>query len=221
MAKKQATIGDFDDLGLSLRDTRQRRGIGMSAMTDARIDARRAQVARLLLNNDPEIRYQKDIGKKLGVVQDTIKNDIMQLKKLWRASAVRDFDAERQRRLDELEVIKQEAIVAWEKSKADALMEIEQSDASGNPIFTTKKRKKQVGDPAYLKVVLSCIDKEVDLLQLKPNKSILEIRTPQDRLMELISEGKITFADLAGELGDEAAGVLTAKAKQLTAINSL
>lgn len=221
MAKKQATIGDFDDLGLSLRDTRQRRGIGMSAMTDARIDARRAQVARLLLSNDPEIRYQKDIGKKLGVVQDTIKNDIMQLKKLWRASAVRDFDAERQRRLDELEVIKQEAIVAWEKSKADALMEIEQSDASGNPIFTTKKRKKQVGDPAYLKVVLSCIDKEVDLLQLKPNKSILEIRTPQDRLMELISEGKITFADLAGELGDEAAGVLTAKAKQLTAINSL
>jgi hypothetical protein len=220
MAKKQATIGDFDDLGLSLRDTRQRRGIGMSAMTDARIDARRAQVARLLLSNDPEIRYQKDIGKKLGVVQDTIKNDIMQLKKLWRASAVRDFDAERQRRLDELEVIKQEAIVAWEKSKADALMEIEEEDNQGNS-KKVKKRKKQIGDPAYLKVVLSCIDKEVDLLQLKPNKSILEIRTPQDRLMELISEGKITFADLAGELGDEAAGVLTAKAKQLTAINSL
>jgi hypothetical protein len=203
----------FEELGLELIS---RKHIG--TRYEAYLDFRRACVARRYMNPN-EAPFQTDLANELNTSQGIISGDLKYIRKQWRASAVRDWDNERQIRLDQIEAIKLEAKEAWEKSKEPAETNIEETSNKG--LREVKKIKGQTGNVAYLNTMLQCIDREVELLELLDKEISIKIKTPQDRLLELIAEGKVTFSDLVQELGEDTAVGLTQQAKRLQAINNM
>lgn len=129
---------------------------------------RRIQVATLWneLTAAKHPRPQTEIARQLGVTMGTISKDLTALKIAWQATAVDRIGPERERQLDSLAWIRDQARAEWERSKLPGesttieqdVMEVQQPDGSVRRQPTgkgsvKKQTKGQTGAPAYLETM--------------------------------------------------------------------
>ena len=121
---------------------------------------RRHQVADLYLQS----WTQAQIADHLGVSQTTICDDLKQVRKQWRESAVRRLRPGAEEELLKLERIEREAWAAWERSKKPS----QAATTSGEPgdQKTRRQMKDRYGDPRFLEQVNKCIASRRALLGL-------------------------------------------------------
>ena len=90
--------------------------MGRTPTETAQIARRRQQVAELYVKG----WFQTAIAEELGVSQTTVCHDLKAIRKQWRESSIRDFDAARERELCKLDLLEREAWAAWQRSQEPA-----------------------------------------------------------------------------------------------------
>jgi hypothetical protein len=107
---------------------------------------------------------QMEIAAKEGCTQATISADLIQIRREWRASTIRDFDEARTLELQKLDRVEREAWRAWERSQQPQ----QSAHISDEPNARHTKRhvKNQNGDPRFLEQVNKCIAMRCALLGL-------------------------------------------------------
>jgi hypothetical protein len=112
------------------------------------IERRRRQVADLYVQG----WTQMSIAEKLAISQTTVSFDLKFLKKEWRESRIRDFDALRELELQKLARIERETWLAWERSQKPA----QSADFPGDESASPKRKRNQYGDPRFLAILVQC-----------------------------------------------------------------
>ena len=90
---------------------------------------------------------------KLAISQPTVCQDLQAIRKQWRESAIRDFDAARELELQKLDRVEREAWAAWERSQQPAQSAVVSGDGTGH---ARKSLHTQHGDLRALETVLKC-----------------------------------------------------------------
>lgn len=133
----------------------------------------RATVGRLTLQGWSQL----DIAQYLELEQSTISRDLKAIQQQWKASAIRDFDLDKQQELQRLALLEREYWQGWERSQqakeASLTEKFGGRDEAGNPTGRVKlanRVEQRVGEPAFLNGVLSCVRERAKLLDLYPNK---------------------------------------------------
>jgi predicted transcriptional regulator len=127
------------------------------------IRARRAEVARLYCRGLP----QAQIGRALGVTQQQVSLDLKAIRAEWRRVMVAEFDRIRSEQLGKIDACEAAAWEGWERSLRDAertLTRKTQDAAGGETIEASRTVAGQAGDPRFLQVVDSCIDRRLRLI---------------------------------------------------------
>lgn len=144
------------------------------------IEDRRTRVAEVYLRGG---NTHTETGVMFGVSRATIARDITKIKEEWREAREHDVDLAITIELKRLEIIEAQAWDQWERSKL-AAEKTKSSRTNKDGVDTQHKQVEtinQCGDPRYLNVVLTCIEKRSALLGLnKPVKVDVEM-TPQQR----------------------------------------
>jgi hypothetical protein len=165
--------------------------MGSRSRKDLAILQRRKQVAELHLQgwSQPAIAHQ------LEVSQPTICADLKAIRQDWRDSAIRDFDALRDRELQKLELIEREAWSAWQRSQKPAQSAVVTGD--GHDQKARKSMKHQYGDPRFLQLISHCIAQRRAILGLdvvaapvpqeNPLNANASLETRRERVLALIS----------------------------------
>ncbi len=111
---------------------------------------------------------QSAIALEIGASQPTISDDLKEIRKQWRESAVRDFDMAVTLELQKLDRLEREAWAAWERSQKPAQSAVISGDAASANANTKTRRatKQQHGDARFLEVVHKCIAQRRALLGL-------------------------------------------------------
>jgi hypothetical protein len=127
---------------------------------DLAILQRRKQVAELYLQgwSQPAIAHQMEVS------QPTICADLKAIRRDWRDSAIRDFDALRDRELQKLDLIEREAWGAWQRSQKPAQSAVVTGE--GHEQKARKSMKHQYGDPRFLNLINNCIAQRRAILGL-------------------------------------------------------
>lgn len=129
---------------------------------DVAKEQRRARVAELYVRG----YRQSEIARELGVSQPTIHRDIKAVRAEWLTSSVRDFNEAKEEELKKLDALEQEAWDAWRRSQTErtrTVTEKTEGDSSGR-IKAQQTKETGYGDPRFLTVVQSCIDKRCKIL---------------------------------------------------------
>ena len=123
-----------------------------------------AEISRLYLSGST----QQAIAAHLGLSQPTISLDLKELRKRWRASAVRDFDESIAIELAKIELIEKELWEQWEKSKLPRHTKRNESGRSEKGAIAKKVtiEQNQCGDPRFLEGVMRCVERRCALLGL-------------------------------------------------------
>lgn len=166
------------------------------AKDDTAVAARRAIVAERYLRGD----FQSAIAKALRVNQGTISRDLEALRQQWRESALQDFDARKAQELAKLDETERAAWQGWERSLRDAEKTVTRNNDDGTETTTTIEG--QAGDPRFLNVVVSCVERRAELLDLNPaKKTILQdvsaLSGPLNVTIELHTKAKEGDGDSA------------------------
>ena len=122
---------------------------------------RRQKVADLYLQG----LSQASIAEQLEVSQTSVARDLAKIERSWRESAIRDFDAAKERELQRLALIEKNAWEGWKRS----CQPIQSATVDGQAADSQKAKrtvKHQNGQPRFLELVLECIDKRAKLLGL-------------------------------------------------------
>lgn len=140
-----------------------------------RVTERRAAVADLLMQgtyNYAQICHKLGLNPETG--ESTIANDVKFIKSAWKESALRDFDTEKGRILNELQKVKSEAWEAWERSKNDRVF------AKDKKILALINRKERLrkGKRTEEEIARERIDEDVPDEPI-PIKEEHEVRTEQ------------------------------------------
>lgn len=109
---------------------------------------------------------QAAIARELGVSRPTITVDLQAIRKQWRESAIRDFDVLKDVELAKLEKTEREAWDAWIRSQANAVKVKTTQEKGGDFDKVESWSEQQVGDPRFLAVVQTCIQKRCAILGL-------------------------------------------------------
>ena len=149
---------------------------------------RRQQVARLTFEGVD----QTEIAHRLGCSQQQVSHDMKRNTELWQAQALRDTGAIVAQTLAELRWVKTEARQAWFASKE--VREVTETEAvegaaQGARCKASVRKESQVGDPAFLGVIVTALMDEAKLLALVPPTKVkldLEVAT-QDQLVRLMN----------------------------------
>ena len=129
--------------------------------------ARRQRVAGAYLHG----QSQWEIAQEEGVDHSTVSRDLAAIRQDWRASAVMDLDAKFDEELAKLDEVEREAWAAWRESKTTLHTHSREEIIGGRndgATRTTEKRQQRCGDPAFLQIILQCLDRRCKLLQLQP-----------------------------------------------------
>lgn len=121
---------------------------------------RRQQVADLYL----QAWTQMAIADHLGCAQTTVSADLIQIRRDWRESAVRDFDEAREVELQKIDRVEREAWAAWARSQQPA--QSAQINDETPQRKTRRHVRNQYGDPRFLEQVNKCIGMRCTLLGL-------------------------------------------------------
>jgi hypothetical protein len=152
-------------------------------LREVRLAERRAEVLRRYRAGEK----QSSIARQLGLSEMAVSRDLARVTASWKASAVRDLQAEKGRLLSELEGIRREALAAWERSKAEGQTASitrrkvrvgrrvfgPDGGDDGDERLVDDCRTEQVtrtqrdGDPRFLSVALQTLSQEADVLGLK------------------------------------------------------
>lgn len=139
------------------------------AQNDTTLAARRQQVAAAYLRGE----YQADIAVRFGISQQQISLDLKAIRAAWLASAIRDFDQARAEELAKIDQVESEYWQAWERSKKDKEIAVQEGGGDIDPQTKRPRIKKlslrkegQSGNPAYLQGILTCIERRCKILGL-------------------------------------------------------
>jgi len=149
---------------------------------------RRHEVARLTF----EGLEQAEIAQRLGVTQQQVSHDMKRNTELWQEQTLRDTGTLLAEKLAELRWVKTEARQAWFESKQAREVTLTEAteEGLGPPRRKASVRKEgQVGDPAFLGVIVTAVMDEENLLALVPQAKVkldLEDAT-QDQLVRLMN----------------------------------
>lgn len=133
---------------------------------------RRAIVAELYLKG----YYQSEIAQQVNVTQQQISSDLKALRKQWKESAIRDYDAALDEELARINRRETEAWDAWERSKQQFKQRNIKGRSVGEAQTSVTEKSERIedrnGDPRYLNIVETCSKQRCELLGL--NKAPLE-----------------------------------------------
>ncbi len=141
-----------------------------------RVASRRTKIASMVLSG---ITNQYEIAAKLGMEpgpgQKMVSIDMKWIRNEWKLKAIEDWDSFVGQELARIDKLEKEAWEAWETSKKTrrkTRSRVKLSDRSGTEEGEEVANEQRDGDPRFLDLVLSCIDKRCKLLQLelKPGK---------------------------------------------------
>jgi predicted transcriptional regulator len=102
--------------------------MGRTPTETTQIAQRRQQVAELYTKG----WFQTAIARELSISQPTVCQDLQAIRKQWRESAIRDFDAARELELQKLDRVEREAWAAWERSQQPAQSVVVSGDGAGH-----------------------------------------------------------------------------------------
>ena len=154
---------------------------------------RRQRVAELHLQG----WTQQAIAEDVGIVQSVVFNDLKHIRKEWRESAIRDFDAMRDEELRRLERIERESWEAWERSQKPAQSARIAEGGTGKGHKTVKG---QVGNPKFLDVVLKCIESRRSMLGLDAPTKVAQT-TPDGKALSSEERQTVINAILIEKFG--------------------
>lgn len=101
------------------------------------------------------------------ITRAMVKRDLDKLRTLWMESAIRNFDEAKAEQLAKLDAIESQAWEQWEKScRQFKKTKIETSKGTKGEIKQAIETYEREGDPRYLQIILSAIDKRNKLLGL-------------------------------------------------------
>jgi hypothetical protein len=111
---------------------------------------RRRQIAELYVQR----HSQAVIAERLGISQATVSADIQRIRREWRVSTLRDFDAACDLELQQLDRVEREAWELFARSQKPAQSAVIGGDGMGAP--TRKSLKNRDGDIRALETILKC-----------------------------------------------------------------
>jgi len=127
----------------------------------ATADQRRQQVAALYLQG----LYQSEIAQKVGVTQQQVSHDLRCLRKVWLASAMRDFDALKAEQLAKIDAAERAYWEGWQRSLQPREVTLTKQSTGKDPRDEASiRRETPVGDPRFLDGVMRCIAQRADIL---------------------------------------------------------
>jgi len=130
----------------------------------AQLDERREQVARLYLKG----YTQRWIANELGISQSSVSADLKRIREQWRIEAAHKYEAWLMEQLAKLDAIEQEAWAGWERSQQNAVT------ITNGPKGATTSTRNQAGDPRFLDMALSVIERRCRLLGLGAGEETLQ-----------------------------------------------
>ena len=144
------------------------------------IAERRAKVAHLYFEVGQTLA---EISKQVGVSTQMVKKDKDWCLEQWRVKATDSVTVHKQRELDKLAMIEEQALEAWRRSIGDHMTlttkttVVKTGDASGEivempGVEETRKTEELDGDPRYMEIMLDCARQRRELLGLDAPKSI-------------------------------------------------
>lgn len=140
-----------------------------SSRETTEIAYRRQKVAELYLRGD----YQTTIAQALGIDQAQVSRDLKALRALWLQSAVRDFDAARAQELAKIDEVERAAWEAWQRSTQDKEIAYQEAGVDGKKKKVSLRKEGQAGSPAFLSVILTCIERRCAILGLDAPKRFM------------------------------------------------
>lgn len=129
-------------------------------------------VARLYLEGrtqfDIALRLSADSSRRYTVTQQTVSNDLREIRRRWQESTLRDFDMAKALQLAKIDRMETEAWDAWHRSigKRRVTSAGRDSSAGGGREHAQVRTEDQFGDPRYLATIQRCIDQRCKLLGL-------------------------------------------------------
>lgn len=149
-------------------------------------------------------RTMADIADELGASINMVNYDLREVRKRWRTSAVRDFDAHREEQLARLDLIEAAAWREWERSCDDYHKRVEQGDELVEPMvdddgenveaptkFVRTETGGQTGDPRYMNVILSTVERRCKLLGLDAPTKVAPTNPEGDKPYQAMSEPEL------------------------------
>lgn len=130
------------------------------------ITNRRQQVAEMYLRG----AYQSQIAEELGIDQSTVSRDLAELRKEWLERSINHIEQKKANELAKLDQLELTYWDAWERSKLNAETIIERKTPLGH--ISETKTQGQVGNPAFLAGVMSCINKRCEILGIDAPKKV-------------------------------------------------
>ena len=121
--------------------------------------------------------FQHEIAQETGVSRSQIQYDLDVIRRQWRDSAIRDFDAVKAEQLGKIDRLERTYWAAWERSCGDAKVDTtkaKKDEKNGQTVEKATRVEGQVGDASYLQGVERCIKLRSQILGLNaPIKSEL------------------------------------------------
>jgi hypothetical protein len=165
-----------------------------AAQNETALSTRRQQVAAAYLRGE----YQSDIAVRFGISQQQISLDLKAIRAAWLQSAIRDFDAARAEELAKIDAVESEYWQAWERSKKDKEIAVQETDGVLDEKTKRPRIKKgmlrkegQSGNPAYLAGILSCIERRCKILGLDaPERFKIQWEELTDEQIDRLAAGE-------------------------------
>jgi hypothetical protein len=134
---------------------------GRSNRKKEEVAKRRADVAEMYLQGN----FMADIAKKWNVSVSQVSYDLKAIYRLWKQSALKDFDQLKERELIKIDNLEKTYWEAWQKTTEDWEKEKKRyTEAQLREL--NKEQIKAFGDPRYLQGVQWCINKRCEILGL-------------------------------------------------------
>jgi hypothetical protein len=152
-----------------------------------------------------------DIAREIGVSRTQIVYDLKEIRSNWLTSQVRDFNEAKEEELKKLDALEQEAWDAWRRSQTErtrTVTEKTEGDSSGR-IKAQQTKETGYGDPRFLTVVQSCIDKRCKILGVEAPKSV-ELTGKDGKPLQVESAVRIYLPSNGRDvpMSDEGEGVM-------------
>jgi hypothetical protein len=200
---------------------------GRSTRNEVTLTERRRRVAALYLEN----KTQGEIARALSVNQSTVSRDLEAVGQEWLAAAATDLGARKAEELAKLDHLEREAWEAWDRSQRPAVTETEQrtdapaptgedvaratsSSAPPPRVERARKTRHRAGNPAFLHVVLRCVEQRCKILGFDAPKKleglsavVAHVEVTQPELSDEEAELLADMAERFNVLGPAPAGV--------------
>ncbi len=126
------------------------------------VDARRLLVMEAYVNGTT----MHAIARQMGVSVATVSRDVAAVRDDWREQMTELYDTWKDRELDRLDKLEVMASEGWERSRRDGKKVVNSEKGK------TKERQQRDGDPAFLKVLATCIGERCRILGLHAPKKL-------------------------------------------------